>query len=188
MIIKIHDTGYVNDEFGVSDVPFGIFSTSTSSQKKRGHFRANNTLELKILGFTPNYTKTGFFVPNRTQIQGKHVNIALDEIQFNIQVLINKPLMGLHTNTLDLNDYKELLIMSFSKGHKDLYIVSNTTPDNSALLPLNTFIELFGKEDNGNPDNAKHLNFDIKAVNAPDNAGEGKIIVTLDCVLLPYFG
>ena len=188
MNIKIHDTGIIQPEF---DIPtrFTLWNSATSKQKEMGEFRASDSSILLKLTAINNGMGT---TKQRNPMIGKMVNtsftISMEPLIINVTGFVKTPTA--FKNTIEKYDletiYKNLWLLQWSRGHKDLYLIDDVVPARESLFSLYWLIQLIGKTDLGNPDEKKHLNVQID--NISFNEGIGNLSFNAGLIVFPYLG
>lgn len=187
MKIQIYDTGYVNDEFGVSETPLDTKANASTAKVMNGEFRVADAIDLKIDSISISSSSLGFTVPSKSAIKNKTYNIANEKISFDLNCYLK---IDEYTNpSTDLANYANIFYLQLTKGHKDLLLINNSVAvggDDRGLFPLYWLLDVFGKQDNGNPDGLKHINIDVKKISTSHSVDKNILPIKLNCELLPY--
>jgi len=182
MEITIYDTGFVNDDFDVSEGRLPSYTNATHAQRLNGEYQITTPLVLKLTDFDTSLGTAGFNVPNRNMIKNKSVNTSFEVIDFKLRAHIIKQ----QHSSEDLNKLSQIILYKFSRGHKDLVISNNlTVGDNRGLVSIYWYLDVMGKTDTGNPLSERHLNINIKQINIKDSVSKNLIDLTLNCEILP---
>jgi len=182
----IYDTGLVNPVFEETETPFPTWENASPTQRMKGEFRiSDNPLIFKINSINSGLKANLKIIPSLSSLKTKVIQPSIEPINYTIQGFIRKPLRYDINNKYDLDIYKYLHLLQFSKGHKDLYIKDDTNSSIEELFSIHYLIDIIGKEDNGNPDNKKHLNVVVNSISF--NEGKKDITFSLNLVIIPYF-
>lgn len=84
-------------------------------------------------------------------------------------------------NIKDLRSMSTLYLMKYSKGHKDLYLKDDEDIRRKSLFELYDMINVFGRIDDGNTGNNKHLNITLDSITV--NAGVNTTSFQLGCTM-----
>lgn len=181
--VYLEDTGHT--ALDVSDTEFTAYTSATQTEIEDGEFKADSRVLLKITSL--NYgdkNNLQSLLPLTGNLSSSN-KVSSDVIKFSIGGYINKPSTFTGTDTKDLPNLKQLLLMRLSNGHKDLYLSNNYTPNNEALFSLKWLIELYGVQDAGNTDSAKHLNVIVESFSF--NEGVNTLNYTINVRIIPSY-
>ena len=179
MDIYLEDTGYVNPTFGLTETPFVDYESATDEQKKLGEFKVSVPVRLKVTTINLG-DKSNIQISQNPLTSSKSVTHISNEImKITLTCMLKKPINNFTdtSNLGDLPDLKNILLMKRSQGHKDLYIKDDVNPDVEKLFSLYYLIDIFGRTDNGNSLNKKHLNVFIDSFS--QNEGINKLSYNL---------
>lgn len=160
-IIKIRDTGYVKPDFSETETRFTDYSGASQINKRYGEFRVQGDISLKVLDVTSTMGKNKQNIAGIKDQRNKGNSISMNPLKLFLTCELLTPTdFNDNTETLDLPDLKDLMLMLMSRGHKDLYLTQSSTVKD--LFWLQVFVETFGREDDPLEEGAfKHLNVDF---------------------------
>jgi len=171
LYMYLEDTGYV-DVSDFSGTRFPTLATATATQKLTGEFRANNRILLKVedinLGDSNNLQTTpNAYYNNKI----KHKKVSKQPISLSLTCYFDKPsnfgdVTNYTTHQKDITALKELMVMTLTQGHKDLYFDGTVLDDvlRREYFSLYMFMSLFGRNDAGNSSTStmrQHLNVSV---------------------------
>lgn len=187
--IYLEDTGYVSPTFGGSDIVFDSFTsldptvTADHTKLKKGRFKVDDVVTLKVTGFNFGASNVEQEIPNISTKQSSTLSVSTNPFEFSMTCLLQKPKQFANTTDLkDLPDLGSLMLMSLSNGHKDLYLLDSDVSDREDMLSLSQYINLFGKTDSGNTQSKKHLNVKLQSISV--NEGVDKLSINLNFIML----
>ncbi len=167
--IYIRDSGLLSIPYDATETPFTDYTSATQNEKRAGEFRQDDTsVLLKVDSLVNSVANTSQDVLGITDMRGGTKKIALNPFTFTLTCHIIKPTTLNTTNRKDLPELIKVLLMTLTKGYKQLWIVDTET-NREQNMSLYDYISTFGYNDSslavGTTVGAvkKHLKIDIQS-------------------------
>jgi hypothetical protein len=182
--VYLKDSGLLEVPYVASESQFDTFATATSTEKRQGEFRVVDTVEMNITNFQFASTKLNQGGVGVTDLRSQGLLLGQNPLTFNFTCELSIPHNNFTgTDTEDLDDYENLLLMSLSRGYKQLWLEDGTSVLREKLFSLYKAIKLFGVDDGSLANGStmddlskKHLKLNLLSFN--QNEGAGKSVMS----------
>jgi len=167
--IYLKDTGIIQPDYSGSPTPFTALATATTTELQNGEFTVSNTLTLKVTAFNFGVSTNNQDLPLMKNTFTSNGRLSTSPIKFSLTCFLLKPTKWNTTDVKDLASLRDLVLMSISRGHKDLYVEDTTVSTREDMMSIGQLDKDFGRTDSGSGSSRRHLNVRLDSFSQNEN-------------------
>jgi len=147
--IYIKDSGLLSIPYDSTETSFTTYGSATVQNKRDGEFTIPSALVMKITNMTQAVSNNFQDVLGMKDQRGSSSRISQSPMIFTATCLVDKPMNTFTdvSNRKDLVSYIDMMLMTWSKGYKQLWISDPTDVQREWLFTLYDLISTFGYND-----------------------------------------